>query len=821
VIQNLATPALGPHLLEQVRAKGGSCQILNHYGPTETTVGSLTLWLEREWQATPEAASVPIGRPIANPRVYILEGQRQPVPVGVAGELYIAGAGVARGYVNRPDWTGERFVADPFWPAGGRMYRTGDLARYGANRQVEFLGRNDDQVKVRGFRIELGEIEAALREHASVRQAAVLAREDGRGGEKRLVAYVVVDRAQPVSSEQLRQHLRERLPEPMLPAAIARLDKLPLTANGKLDRQALPDPEQATPREYVAPRTASEEVIAAIWAEVLGRDRISRDDNFFDLGGHSLLATQVISRLRRAFAVDLPLRSLFDSPSVAGLAREIDTAKRDVEGIALPPLVRVPRDRALPLSFAQQRLWFLDQLRPNDPLYNIGRAVRITGRLDLKILERSVNEIVRRHESQRTTFAEVEGQAVQIIAPELTIPLPLTDLTSTPENQREESARQRMAAEAQQPFNLNTGPLLRARIARLGPEDHVLFMTMHHIVSDAWSATVLFHELTALYDSFITGGPSPLQELTIQYADYAVWQRQALQGEALEKQMAYWRKHLAGAPPLLDLPVDRPRPATRDFRGNCHYATLPPDLAEGLRALTRHEGATLFMTMLAAYGILLRKYAGQDHIVVGTDLANRTSVETERLIGFFINLLPLRTDLSGDPTFRELLDRVRETSLGAYAHQDMPFDKLVEELQPARNLSYNPLVQVLFVMQNIPSPKLTAAGLRVAPLEAGVTHSKFDLAVFVSAKEQELGAYWVYSTELFEESTIRRMIGHYEKLLCSIVAQPDSRISGLTFLTQAEQEQLEIARKQRRESQRLKLKKLEPKAVSLSSGKSD
>jgi acyl carrier protein len=757
--------------------------------------------------------------------VYVLDANLEPVPVGVIGELYIAGAGVTAGYLGQAEKTAERFAKNPFATGGEfgtMMYRTGDLARYGVDGNIEFLGRGDDQVKVRGFRIELGEIEAVLARHAGVKQVVVLAREDAQG-EKRLLAYVVPGREQasatgPVTGEDLRAYLKQQVPDYMVPQAVVVMAKLPLNANGKVDRQALPEPEQAqATRVYVAPRTATEEAVAAIWAEVLRRDpnQISIDDNFFDLGGHSLLATQVISRVRKALNIELPLRTLFESPTVAALAGQAEKAGSAGQP-EIPPIVGVPRDKPLPLSPAQQRLWVLDQIEPNNPLYNIARSTRLKGKLNTQALIDALNEIVRRHESQRTTFAKgSDGQPVQVIAESLILEVPVIDWSGRPETEREIEARRIAAEEEQTPFDLSKGPLLRARIVKLGAEDHVLLVTMHHIVSDAWSAAIFLQEMSALYSAFTAGKPSPLPELAVQYGDYAVWQRRFLQGPALDTQLSYWRQHLKGAPPLLQLASDRPRPSVRKFEGAYEPVPLAKDVADVVKAFSQREGITPFMTLLAAFNALLTRYSGQEHIVLGTDIANRTTAETERMIGFFINLLPVHTDLSGDPSFRELVSRVREVALGAYAHQDIPFDKLVEDLQPERSRSHNPIVQVLFVMQNVPSLQRELPGLELSPFPVPLTRSKFDLAVFMSDNGTDVCENWVYSTELFERGTILRMASHFENLLRHAVSMPDTRLSGLEMLSEKEKQQREAERAERKQSQRKKLMAVEPKAVNL------
>ncbi|HEX8321344.1 amino acid adenylation domain-containing protein, partial [Longimicrobium sp.] len=634
---------------------------VNAYGPTEATVCAASAACEADGRAPA------IGRPLENVRVYVLDAAGQPAPAGVPGELYVGGVGVARGYLGRPGLTAERFVPDAFGVAGGRLYRTGDRVRWSAGGELEFLGRVDHQVKVRGFRIEPGEIEAALSAHAEVRGARVIVRED-QPGEKRLVAYVVGG----VEAAGLRAHLRESLPEYMVPAAFVALEQLPLTPNGKLDVRALPAPELAPEEDrYLASRTPTEEVLAGIWAEVLRLERVGVEESFFELGGHSLLATRVVSRIREVFGVEVPLRALFEGPTVAELAVRVEEMRR-AELPVLPPVVPVERTGALPLSFAQERLWFIDRLEPGSAVYNMPMASRLEGALDEAALERALGEIVRRHEALRTVFAEVDGSPVQVVAPFGGFVVPVEDLSGLGEADREAAVMRRAGEEARRPFDLAAGPLFRAALLRLGAEDHVLLLGMHHIVSDGWSLGVLFRELSALYAAYREGRGSPLPELGVQYADYAVWQREQLAGEVLDRQLAYWKERMAGAPELLELPTDHPRPPVQTHRGATVPVELSLELLERLQALGRSEGATLYMVALAAFQVLLGKYAGSEDVVVGSPIAGRGRDEVEGLIGFFVNTLVLRTDLSGDPSFREVLRRVREVTLGAYEHQEVP-----------------------------------------------------------------------------------------------------------------------------------------------------
>jgi amino acid adenylation domain-containing protein len=761
-------------------------QIWNIYGPTEATANASAVRILPGDEVT-------IGRPIANAQIYILNCSLHPVPIGVPGELYIGGVGVARGYLNRPELTAEKFISDPFSAVpGARMYKTGDLARYRLDGNIEFLGRDDHQVKIRGFRIELGEIEAALGQYPAVREAVVMAREDA-SGEKRLVAYVVADREPLPTTTDLRDFLKTKLPEYMVPAVFVFMETLPLMPNGKIDRRALPSPDRSRPeldKAFVAPRTPTEELLAEIWAQLLDIERVGIHDNFFDRGGHSLLATQVVSRIREAFQVEIPLRRLFEVPTVAGLAESIEAARQAGPNLLAPPILPVPRNGDLALSFAQQRLWFFDQLEPGLAAYNIPAAVRLKGPLNLSALEQSLNEIVKRHESLRTTFGKVEGRPTQVIAPTLTIKLPVVDLRKLPASEREIEVRRLVTAEAQRPFDLCQGPLIRATVLRLGDEEHVGLLTMHHIVSDGWSTGILVREVTTLYVAFCAGGASPLPALPIQYADFAHWQRQWLRGEVLETQIAYWKEQLAGAPALIDLPTDHPRPAVQTFRGAHQSLVLPKHLLEGFKALSCQQGMTQFMTLLAAFKVLLYRYTGQDDLIVGTPIANRNRLETEGLIGFFVNALALRTDLSGNPSFRELLRRVREVCLGAYGHQDLPFDRLVEELHVKRDLTRNPLFQVMFVLHNASLRTVELPGLTLSPVEGDSETAHFDLTLQILDTEQGLTAAFVYNTDLFEAATIARMLGNFQILLEGIVANPEQRLSDLPLLTEAERQQL-------------------------------
>jgi amino acid adenylation domain-containing protein/FkbM family methyltransferase len=598
-------------------------------------------------------------------------------------------------------------------------------------------------------------------------------------------------RQQSLTAADLRGYLREKLPEYMVPSAFVLLPEMPLTRNGKIDRRALPSPEQLEAEEVTTTlRTPFEEMLSGVWAEVLNLESVSREQNFFELGGHSLLATQVMSRVREVFQVDLPLRTLFESPTLSELAERIDASLKAGHGLESPPINPVSRDNALPLSFAQQRLWFLDQLEPDSAAYNCPAAVRLTGALNLDVLEKTLSEVVRRHEILRTGFPAMDGQPVQVIAPAAPLKVELIDLGEMNADERETEAQRLAKEDAERPFDLAQGPLLRATLLRLSVDEHIALFTMHHIVSDAWSMGVLVLEIAALYEAYSNDRPSPLPELDIQYADYAKWQQDWLRGEVLDKQLAYWKRQLQDSPPVLELPTDRPRPVARNYQGATKSVVLPSALSESLKHLSREEGTTMFMTLLAAFQVLLARYAQKDDINTGTAIAGRNKGEIEGLIGFFINTLVMRTDLSGNPTFQELLGRVRETCLGAYAHQDLPFEKLVEELQPERSLSYTPLFQVMFILHNVPRETLQLPGLTLGSHEIESVTSKFDLTLSLAESEQGIAGTMTYNTDLFEAETIERMVIHFQTLLEGVAANRKERILSLPLLSQPERRQL-------------------------------
>ncbi|HYG62677.1 MAG TPA: condensation domain-containing protein, partial [Thermoanaerobaculia bacterium] len=726
----------------------------------------------------------------------------------VAGELWIGGAGVARGYLGRPDLTAERFLPDPYAEdmdePGSRLYRTGDLARYLPGGRMEVLGRVDHQIKLRGFRIEPGEIEAALTALPEVREAAVVVREDSPG-DRRLVAYVAGD-LEPGTAEELRRSLRERLPEHMVPAALVTLTALPLTPNGKVDRRALlatAAPEWRSPAGHRAPRTQVEEVLAGTWAELLGLERVGAGDHFFNLGGHSLLATQAMSRLRSAFGIEMPLRELFEAPRLADFAARVEEALRAGAGRSTPPLVPIARPAAagpFPLSFAQQRLWLAAQLETDGALYNIPVALRVAGPLRAEVLGRCLAEIVRRHEVLRTVFTAPKGSPAQWIQPSVQPSLPVVDLSALPEWEREPEAVALAREEASRPFDLtdlterHRGPLLRGLLLRLAADDHVVALTVHHIAGDGWSMGVLVREVTALYAAFAAGLPSPLPELPVQYVDFAVWQRSWLEGEVLDGQLDYWRHRLAGLAPA-ELPADRPRPPARSGRGATLPVTLPRDLAEALRALGRQEDATLFMVLLAGFSVLVHRHSANDRPVFGTDIANRRQAELEGLIGLFVNQLVLSVDLAGDPTFRELLRRVRRDTLEAYTHQDAPFERLVELLRPDRDVSRTPLFQLKLVLQNAPFSAQSLPDLGVAPLEVPGQTAKFDLLLNLMETGAGIGGHAEYSTDLFEAATVARWLGGFALVLRTAAERPDAHLHEIEAVL-ARQEALEEERRE-------------------------
>jgi amino acid adenylation domain-containing protein len=777
--------------VDEVRSLAPGLAVFNHYGPTESTVGVLTY---RVTDGAPRhGATVPLGWPLANVRVRAVDAWGQPVPAGVAGELLLGGAGLARGYLDRPDLTAAKFVPDPFGPEpGGRLYRTGDLVRHLPDGSLEFLGRIDQQVKIRGFRVEPGEVEAALTALPEVAAAAVLPREHGPG-DRRLVAFLVPTVGADPSPSSVREGLRSSLPDALIPAAIVFLESLPLNPNGKVDRQALarlaPEGSAASERPWEPPRTATERTLAGIWEDLLQVERVGLLDSFFDLGGHSLLATRLVSRVREELGVDVPLRSVFEAPSIARFAERLGESPASGRPPIAPSPLRQVTNR-FPCSFAQQRLWLLQELDPESAAYNIPSALRLAGRVDIPAFARALFEVVRRHEVLRSTFEAAGEGPVQVVGPAGPVPLPRIDLSGLADERREAELARRAGEEARQPFDLCRGPVFRAVLFHLGPEDHAFLLSVHHIVSDAWSRSILVRELATLYAGFHRGLPSPLPELPLQYADFAAWQRGWLAGEALEEQLAHWRERLAGAPRVLDLPADRSRPAVRTYRGAVERFALPGGLLDAIRELGKKTGTTPFMVLLAAFDAVLYRYTGQERLLVASPVAGRTHREVEGLVGFFINTLVLAADLSRDPSFADLLARTRETALDAFAHQDLPFDRLVEDLQPERDLSRPPLAQVLFALQNVPRESLELPGLTATPVDLDTGTAKLDLSLSFLEQEGELAGAVEYDEDLFDAARICRLAGHLRELLEGATADPGQRVSDLPLLSAPERRQL-------------------------------
>jgi amino acid adenylation domain-containing protein/non-ribosomal peptide synthase protein (TIGR01720 family) len=771
---NLAGEPLPEPLARTLAASGR--RVLNLYGPTETTVYST--WAE----IGIEEREPPIGQPLPGERALVLDRRMQPVPPGVLGELYLGGAGLARGYLGRPEQTAERFLPDPWGSPGGRLYRTGDLARLLPNGELAFLGRLDHQVKIRGFRIEPGEVEAALAAYPGVAEAAVAARPEPGGGQ-RLVAWVVPagDAVADLPS-LLRTHLATRLPSFLVPAVLVVLSVLPRTPNGKLDRAALPDPSEASDHApAAAPRTPLEGALSELWTELLGRPA-GPDDDFFALGGHSLLAVRLAARIREVFGIDLPVPSLFRWPTLAGLAAEVARLRAGEETPSPAPRA-VPRSGPVPLSFAQQRLWFLDRLEPESPRYNVPAAIHLDGPLDSAALEGALCALARRHEALRTRFAEGAGGPVQEIDPDPDLPLPRIDLASLPGDRRDAETRRLGAAEARRPFDLARGPVVRARLLRRGTAAHTLLLVFHHIAVDGWSLALLLRELAAL----LRGEPIPPPPLQI--ADFALWQRAWMQGETLAARLAAGRARLAGIPDLA-LATDRPRPPVLSSHGGRRPLVIPLPLAGTVDAFGRRAGATPFVVLLAAFEAVLGRWTGQEGFAVGAPVAGRDRAETAGVVGLFVNTLVLRADLTGEPSFAALVARVREDAFAAYSHQDLPFDRLVEALAPARDLSRAPLFQAMLSLMDVPLPDLDLPGLaaRVEEVEAAV--AKLDLTLELSPQEDGLAGAIEFSSDLFDPATAERLAGHFLTLLAGALAEPDRPLPRLSLLSELERHQL-------------------------------
>lgn len=760
--------------------------LLNFYGSSEVAADATWADLTHRRPSDP----VLIGKPIANMCAYVLDEGMEPCAIGITGELYTGGAGMARGYINRGDLTAEKFVPDPFSRTPGeRLYRTGDLARWRATGELEFAGRKDYQVKVRGHRIEMGEVEAALSADPAVAQAIVVSR-FGEDNETQLIAYVTSK--EKTSAAALRSSLQQRVPDYMVPAAIVMMETFPLTPNGKIDRRALPAPvfgKEEGAGGYIAPRTLVEEMLAQIWSEVLKVEKVGINDHFFNMGGQSLLATQVVARVSKTFGTPLKLRHLFEAPTVAKLALKVEELLKGGKKDNVPPLVHVEGEHVVPLSHAQQRLWFIEQLAPGSA-YNIPAAVRIRGPLHLAMLEKSFHEVAKRQASLRTRFAIVNGEARQVVDDEVRIELPILDLSSSPEAEQESEIKRLAIEEGRQVFDLRQAPLLRTRLLRLGADHHVLLVNMHHIISDAWSIGILVQELALLYRAFVSGQQSPLPELPIQYTDYSLWQRRWLTKEVLEQKLGYWRKQLEGME-RLEFPADHPRPVVQSANGANFEFRVAAELTGRLKEIAKREGATLYMVLLAAFQTLVHRYSRQTDIVLGSPIAGRTQRDTEGLIGFFVNMLVLRADLSGDPGFVALLRRVKELTLEAYAHQEVPFERLVEEFEPERDLSRTPLFQVAFVLQNAAAQsKLSFGETRIESLAVDNGTSKFDLILGVGEDEAGMQGVMQYNTDLFELATVRDIMERFTRLLHGIAESPEQKIGSIPLLSTEERQSL-------------------------------
>ncbi len=770
------------------RSNAGAAVLVNMYGITETTVHTTYLALDAATVAAATASLVGVGIP--DLRVYLLDAGLSPVPPGVTGEIYVGGAAVTRGYLNRPGLTAGRFLADPFGVPGTRMYRSGDLARWNSSGGLEFLGRADHQVKIRGFRIELGEIEAVLVGHPALAQAVVIARDatsagtDGSGGQ-RLVAYLVATDS--ITTDELRAYLHESLPDYMVPAAFVLLDALPLNANGKLDRRALPAPEwgAGATTDHVAPRTDTEHTLAAIWADVLGVKCVGVMDNFFSLGGDSILSIQVMSRIRVALGVELSPRVLFVDPTVAGLA----AAVAECVVPASAAIGVVDRGNELPLSFAQQRLWFLDKFSPGGSGYASAFALRLSGELDLEALSVALSSLVARHESLRTTFESVDGRGVQVVHPPYVVTVPVLDLSGLAAGERDVELRRVVGIETSRGFDLGSGPLLRVGVVRISDTEHVLTVALHHIVTDGWSMGVLLSELGVFYSAAVRGQDAQLPVLGVQYVDYAVWQRELLSGSALDETLAYWRGQLDGVA-VLELPTDRPRPAMLTSAGAvCEFVVQAPVVAE-LKVVGHRVDGTLFMTLVAACQVLFSRWSGQTDIAVGTVVSGRERAELEGLIGFFVNTVVLRSRVDDQRSFVEFVAAVRETVLDAFVHQQVPFERVVDELAPVRDTSRTPLFQAMVVLQNAPVQAPELAGLEVSGLDLPVTTTNFDVTVQFQESGEVLAGVVQYNTDLFDAATMGRMADQLLVLLAGIAQDPDQLVRTLPVLTEVERHQV-------------------------------
>jgi amino acid adenylation domain-containing protein len=800
---NLAGEPLPASLVKDLYGLPGIERVFNLYGPSEDTTYST--WV----RVAPEDDRPPgIGRPIGGTAAPVLDGDLAPVPLGVRGEIFLRGRGLARGYLGRPAWTAERFLPDPFGDRpGGRCYRTGDLACQRSDGSLRFLGRADHQVKLRGFRIELGEVEAALAEQPGVERSVVVV--EGPGSpDPRLVAYVVPRSGRDLGASDLAEGLRRRLPTAMVPQAFVVLDSLPSTPNGKVDRRRLPAPPAREGSSPPSPsrQSRTEELLAVLWTDLLGAERLSGADDFFELGGHSLLASRLAWRAREAFGVDLTVSSVFEAPTLAQMAARIERARSerraggDDPG-AGRPVHPVGRGGPLPLSPAQQALWFLDQLEPGSAAYNTSQAVELDGRLDVAALAAAFTATARRHEILRSRFPAIRGAPLLTISPPSPVPLPVVDLRGLPPARREEEVRRVTDEAVWRPFDLSNGPLLSARLLRLAEDRHRVILSLHHIVCDAWSVGVLMREIAAHYSAVgAAGRVASLGELPVQYADYSAWQRRRERGEFLERQLDYWRRRMAGAPEPVAPPPDRPRPAVRTRRGGRLPIDLGADRSSALVRLGQQRGATLFMTLAAALATLLYRTTGACDVTFGATFANRERPELEGLVGYFINMLALRVDLRGTPTFGAVLAQVREAALGAFDHQGVSFERVVEEVAPRRDLSHSPLFRVVLVLQNVPAPPARIPGLRLQEVVPRRAPVRFDLTLLLAERPEGLTGYWGFDLDLYEPATIEGLHGRFETLLDAVVEQPDQLLEALEIESAADRSERHGRRRSREDA---------------------
>ncbi len=784
-----------PHIQRALKELPNT-QLINGYGPTENTTFTCCYPIERK----DYPVSIPIGKPIANTSVYILDECMRPMPIGLAGELYTGGLGLAHGYHNRPELTAEKFIEIELFGKRQRLYKTGDLARWLPTGNIEYIGRLDHQVKLRGYRIELGEIEAALSRHEAVKEAVVeLYKKDDN---PRLVAYITLagDQSSVINNQsstdidqtaliiELRAWLKNRLPEYMEPASFTVIDEFPLTPNGKIDRKALPKPDLTFQAEQQTLQTETERLLSNLWSQALGIEITSALTHFFEASGHSLLAVKLVSRIRERFNIEMPLRIIFEKPILTEQAEWLDKQQRCAE---MPPIRPLGEGTPLALSFAQQRLWFLAELEGVSATYNMPIALRLQGKLNEPALQKASTSLIQRHDSLRLCFPTVNGEPIARLKGIYNPFKKVVDLTDLAETEQQCRVAELTADHAQAPFDLSAGSLLSLRLLKLSNEEHLLLFNMHHIISDGWSIGVMMREWSQLYNAYAMNNEPQLLKPLIQYTDYSAWQREWLQGDALEKQCAYWVRKLAGAPELLDLPTDNPRPAVTRYQGRLLQSALNHELAQGIKQLSRQQGSTVFMTLLAAFNVLLFRYSGQTDLVVGCPIANRAQRQTEDMIGFFVNTLALRSQIKDEQTFTELLKQVRTTALEAYSRQDIPFEYLVEQLNPSRSLSYAPLFQVMFALQNTPEEKPEFNGLKVSTLEPTQTTAKFDLTLSVVEHDNSFVCDWEYNTDLFREDTIIRMTKHFQRLLEGIINNPEQSLVKLPLLPEAELQQLQ------------------------------